>query len=210
MEQPLFISTDERKDVAGSIRHVLRCMEFVRDDQQAWKWLYLAMHSALQGACICHLTTTAAPVGAVEKQNAKEWLHYFEESRNNPDLQPPATRLMSLPDLLKAVRKPNSSGGPSKRVSIQINDEELRWLSRLHKVVRNQFTHFEPSGFTIDVSGMPQVGKVTARIIKDIVNAGWAFRHFLPDETETMRQDLETLREASWMDRLDLEGPAKP
>lgn len=102
----LWVRTDEAEDVAGSIRHALICMNLVKDDDQAWKWAILALHGALQGACVCHLTTTAQPVGAVTPKNAVEWFTYFEETRENQQLEPPMTRLMNMPDLLKAVRKP--------------------------------------------------------------------------------------------------------
>jgi len=58
-----WIRTDEAEDVAGSMRHAIRAGRLVAEDSQAWKWVVLAVHSALQGACVCHLTETAAPLG---------------------------------------------------------------------------------------------------------------------------------------------------
>jgi len=37
MTNERYIQTDEAEDVAGSIRHVLRCADFVNEDPQAWK-----------------------------------------------------------------------------------------------------------------------------------------------------------------------------
>lgn len=173
----LWIQTDEDEDVAASVRHALRTSSFVNDDSQAWKWVALSLHSALQGACICHLVTTASPVGAVTKKNAGEWLAYFEDTRTNPEAKSPKTHLMSLPDLLKAIRKPDSSGDGSNTPGVVLSDSELAWLKRFHDDVRNQFTHFEPMGWSIEVSGIPGLAKLVARLIEDIANAGWAFRH---------------------------------
>ena len=67
----------------------------------------LALHSALQGACVCHLVTRASPIGVVTARDAEQWMKCFgEESRNDPGARAPATYIMTLPDLLKAVRKP--------------------------------------------------------------------------------------------------------
>jgi hypothetical protein len=74
MAEETWIRTDEAEDVAGSLRHALHAATLVNADPQAWKWVALALHSGLQGACVCHLTTTAAPVGAVAERNAGEWL----------------------------------------------------------------------------------------------------------------------------------------
>lgn len=193
-----WIETDEVEDVAGSIRHVILTARFIREDALAWKWVVIALHSALQGACVCHLTTTAAPVGAVKKRNAGEWLAYFEESRTNPNADPPKTQLMALPDLLAAVRKPHSAGDRSNAAGVAISDSEMGWLRRFHDSIRNQFVHFAPMGWSIDVSGIPEIAKLIARIITDILQIGWAFRHLDLARREEMQRSLHTLTKIEW------------
>jgi hypothetical protein len=194
-----WIRTDEAEDVAGSIRHALRCAGEVAEDPQAWKWVALALHSALQGACVCHLTTSFAPVGAVTPRNAAEWISFNEESRTDPAAEPPRTQLMGLPDLLKAVRKANSAGDRSNAVGIAIADAELVWLRRFHDTVRNQFVHFEPMGWSLEVSGIPQIGALVARIIRDILDVGYGFRHQDRTWREELAADLARLSSAGWI-----------
>lgn len=173
----VWVHIDEAEDVAASVRHAIRSREFTKDDPQAWKWVALALHSALQGACVCHLVTTAAPVGAVTKQNAKEWLEFFEASRLDAGAKPPKTFLMTLPELLKTIRKSQSAGDRSNSSGVEISDQELQWLCRFHEEVRNQFAHFEPSGWSLEVSGIPELSKLIGRIIQSVLDLGWAFRH---------------------------------
>jgi hypothetical protein len=187
------VDTNEAQDVAGSIRHALRCWEFVAEDAQAWKWIILALHSALQGACVCHLVTTEAPISAVTKKNACEWKNYFEESRTNSPAKPPTTQLMALPELLKAVRKPNSAGDTSSDNQVSIDDTELCWLIGIHKEFRNQFVHFRPMGWHFDVSGIPKLAHLVARIIHDILDCLWAFRHLGEELRDLLIEDLEQL-----------------
>lgn len=193
-----WIRTDEIEDVAGSIRHVIRTAQFVGEDPQAWKWVALALHSALQGACVCHLTTTATPVGAVIKCNAREWLAYFEDARSNPNAKPPKTRLMGLPDLLTAVRKPHSAGDRSNAVGVAISESELNRLRRFHSDIRNQFVHFEPMGWSIEVSGIPEIAKLIARIIREIFGIGWAFRHQDIAQRNEMQRSIQALAVIEW------------
>jgi hypothetical protein len=193
-----WIRTDEADDVAGSIRHAIRVAQFVGEDPLAWKWVVMALHSALQGACVCHLTTTAAPVGAVTNRNADEWLVYFEDSRTDPNAKPPKTHLMGLPDLLTAVGKPHSAGDRSNAAGVAISESELRWLRRFHKDIRNQFVHFEPMGWSIEVSGIPEIAKLVARIIGEILRIGWAFRHQDLAQREEMERSLQTLALIEW------------
>lgn len=194
----IWIRTDEAEDVAGSIRQIVRMVNYVGDDAQAWKWAVIALHSALQGACVCHLTTTAVPLGAVKKENADEWSTYFNESRTNPDAKVPETRLMNLPDLLKAIRKPHSAGNGDAPSGIGINSSELNWMRRFHKNIRNQFTHFEPMSWAVEVSGVPETAKLAARIIKEILEVGWAFRHLPLVQREEMMQNLDLLEKLDW------------
>jgi len=189
-----WIRTDEAEDVAGSMRHALRCKEFLAVDDQAWKWFALALHSALQGACVCHLVTTASPVGAVTKRNAAEWLVYFEESRDNPELPNPHTYLMNFPELLKAIRKPQSAGDRSNQQGVALEDRELEWLARFNDQIRNQFVHFEPRGWSIEVPGMPNLAKLIVRLISDIALQGWAFRHQDADWFKDFEISLSNLR----------------
>jgi hypothetical protein len=188
-----WVETDEAEDVAGSVRHVLRCWPLAAEDPQAFKWAALALHAALQGACVCHLTTTFAPVGAVTERNAAEWLAWSERSRSDPDAKPPATYLMMLPDLLKAVRKPDTIGGGSPSPGVTIGDGELNWLLRFHEGLRNHLVHFSPQGWSIEISGLPGLAELSARIIADVLEAGWAFRHKDPSWRLALKTDLEAL-----------------
>ena len=86
------LRTDEREDVAGSLRHTLASYKLLEDDPQAWKWVFLALYTALSGACVCHLTTTSG-LGALSDNSAKELSDYFERSRAEPGILYPATRL---------------------------------------------------------------------------------------------------------------------
>ncbi len=191
-----WLRTDETNDVAGSIRHALRCGAFVADDPQAWKWIARSLHSALQGACVSHLTTTAAPFGAVTERNAAKWLEYLESGGQGV---PPKTYLMALPDLLKAVRRPGAAGGPSNDAQIALSDRELEWLSGFHKTVRDQFVHFEPMGWCLEVSGIGDIGALVARIVGEILDAGWAFRHQEDEWRGALANDLARLGSAGWL-----------
>lgn len=192
-ESGTWIETDEAEDVAASVRHALRSLTMVADDPQAWKWVALALHSALQGACVCHLVTSATPIGVVTERNAGEWLAHFEDSRTDPEAKPPRTQLMPLPGLLKAIRKPRSAGDRINEAAVPLSNAELAWLSRFHRTIRNQFVHFAPMGWSTEVSGVPEIGRLAARVITDIAEIGYAFRHKDRAWHGALAQDLAVL-----------------
>ncbi len=192
-DESVWLIMDEASDVAGSLRHAVTSFHLLETDAYAFKWAFLALHSALQGACVCHLTTTAAPVGAVSAKNAGEWLEYFEAGRTGKAVKPPKTYILELPLLLKKVRKHNSSGNGPIHADIKISDIELDWLKRLHVEVRNQLTHFEPMGWSIDIGGLKEFARVSSRIVSAILDAGWAFRHLDPEQCIDMEKNLAKL-----------------
>lgn len=193
-----WVRTSETEDVAGSLRHAIRAAQGVTDDPQEWKWVVISLHLALQGACVCHLTTTTVPVGAVTQRNAAEWLEYLERSSSDTNAKPPTTQLMGLPDLLKAVRKPHSAGDRSNDIGVMISDSELEWLVRFHREIRNQFAHFEPVGWSIEMSGIPEIAVLIARIIGEILDMSWGFRHATPQLRSDIRRSLRTLTSLDW------------
>nr|WP_310523455.1 hypothetical protein [Polymorphobacter sp.] len=120
---------------------------------------------------------TMAPIGAITKSNTVEWLEYSELSRQNPDAAAPKTFIADLPTLLKRVRKVNSAGDRSNDNGIAVSSIELAWLCRFHRDVRNQLTHFAPMGWSLEVSGVKSLTLIIVRIIREIDEVGWAFRH---------------------------------
>lgn len=189
----IWVRTDEVEDVAASVRQAVRGWAATAEDPQAWKWVMLALHSAIQGACVCHLLTTANPVGALTPRSTEEWMTYLEASREDESLSAPKrTELMGMPDLLKAVRKKDSAGDGTAP-SIAISDGEFNWLRKFHDEFRNQLVHFEPIGWSIEISGMPGLAKLAARIVADVQDAGWGFRHKNLAWQTALRAELEKL-----------------
>lgn len=158
-------------------------------DDHAWKWVALSLHSAVQGACVCHLVTTASPVGVLTKENTAEWLEFLE-ARGAADGKRPKTILADFRTLLKRVRRPNSGGDRSNTVGVQLNDGELNWLLKFHRDIRNEFTHFSSKGWSIEVSGLPDLTQLGIRLIRQMHEIGWAFRH---QENEWHAQFLSAL-----------------
>jgi hypothetical protein len=191
----VWLRTDESEDVAASIRHCIASLTLSQTDLHASKWVLLSLHSALHGACVCHLTTTFRPVGAVTKQNTLEWIKWSDDRRNNPALSPPTTKIANLPELLKRIRKPNSVGDGSNAEGISLSNSEYEWWNRIHSEIRNQFTHFGPMGWSIDLSGVPDLVQLTVRLIRNISAVGWAFRHTDADWKSELLANLASLDE---------------
>jgi hypothetical protein len=170
-----WLRTDEAKDVLSSLRHAIACLELAKTDKHANKWLILALLSALQGACVCHLTGTDLH-GALDERSTERLLEVDENRRKGLQNDLPKLKIAGLFELLKRVREPESAGDRSNEKGIEIRDPELVWLERISTEIRNQFVHFSPMVWSIELSGVPDLAGLVVRIIRDIRSVGWAFR----------------------------------
>jgi hypothetical protein len=170
-----WLQTDEAEDVLASLRHAEACFELAKSDKHANKWLILALHSALQSACVCHLTATDLR-GALDGRTEQLLYEADEKRRNGSPYKLPKLRIADLVELLQRVRKPHSAGDRSNDNGIPISESELDWLARIHREIRNRLVHFHPMRWSIELSGIPDLAGLVVRIIRDIQSCGWAFR----------------------------------
>ena len=191
-----WLSIDEATDVAASLRHLGHCLKLAQTDQSAWKWSIIAIHNALQGSMTCHLSGTAL-LGCLSKKSACEWLEWREKDRRGeigwieslPDefgipSRRPASKhdhaphqYMATPQVLfdrLHKEKLRAEGGCGAILSIAL---EQRKSFKLLNGLRNQFAHFTPMGWSIEISGLPRIFNDMLAVIRMISNDPWPFRH---------------------------------
>lgn len=151
---PPWHRTDEWLDVASSLDHLALSLSLVGEKPGEWKWAVLACHSALQGILVCVLSGSDG-LGCLDDKSTERVLKWMEESRANPDTKPPRERLAELPILVDRAYDlawmNEFGGGP-----IPFDEAVHDLLLKLHEL-RNDFTHFRPSLWSIQIGGLPDV-----------------------------------------------------
>ena len=79
-----YVRTDECQDVLASLEQCAFSLAQVRRSERAWKWVILSLHSALQGAMVCHLSGTEQ-LGALRGDDAKRWREWNNNSIQGGD-----------------------------------------------------------------------------------------------------------------------------
>jgi hypothetical protein len=181
---------DECKDVIYSHTECERALAAVPLDQGAWKWVIISLHSAIQGALVCHLTGTMG-IGACEKKFIKKVLQWHEKDRKRVRKVAyidelgiehtegisdyPRERLVEPSILLKRTTGEllmvESAGG-----IITFSDGQLSSFNKLDEL-RHALVHYKPSGNSFEMSGMPTIIADITSMVKLIADGGWAFRH---------------------------------
>ncbi len=111
-------------------------------DVFAWKWVIIALHGALYGFAIC------ACAGS------------------NPDYVAPVTKkgknkgerhLISLNKALELCQNPRWMRMFVHSKYLQLSEQQKESIKWLKDEFRNEFEHFSPKGWSIELHGMPQI-----------------------------------------------------
>ena len=188
---PEYVSTDEQRDVLASLEFCANSLQRTGESPAAWKWVVLSLHSALQGAMVCHLSG-GYQVGALRKKNAEAWLTWLQ-GRDYDKPAPKKMFLASAPDLLKRlVGEAHRYEGDCGEV-LEITDAQRESFKKLH-ALRNPFTHFPPRGWSIEIAYIREVGADALDLLELIASDPWPFRHLSDNEQERMDSTIAEIR----------------
>jgi len=126
-------------ELSNAIDNLEMCAQFVATlpHPVRWKWAILALHQALYGFAICAVKGTDDTSVLKPRKSSKEpkLISIWEALRRADDTQ---------------FLWPGSA-------PIQLTSPERKALERLFSEFRNGFEHFQPAGWSIEVSGMPSL-----------------------------------------------------
>lgn len=183
------MTTSEFDDVYSSLReteHQLRRIQKV--STEAWKWATIALASACHGALVCNLSGTMQ-IGALTKCHAEQTIASFE---TNSGLEPPKAPKLAKPrELLKRARREDlrfERAGPA----LSVSSDQIRSFARLSHF-RNQFLHFEPMGWSIEVSLLIATFSDILQIIDQVIDDGWSLRHLEEKKSDELKRVVHAL-----------------
>ena len=167
----MWIRFTERSDVLSSLRQLNRSLKDAETETGSWKWVLLALFSALHGAAVCNLSGTAQ-IGALSEKSAKQTYEALKSGKpsgkHKERLADPSTLICRITTADERIEE----AGPIISMS-------KSQMSSFHLLlgIRNQFSHYTPILWSIEKAGLPQMGLDLLSVIKDIFQDGWSFRH---------------------------------
>lgn len=135
---------DEREDVLASTDLLAIVALKLRKQPSHWKWMIIAAHNALQGALVCAIKDTSA-TNILDNKSETKMLGYLETLEGDM----PQERLADFIELLEKYRNKYPCHG--------ITPEQLKNIHGLHKQFRNNFAHFVPKGWLIEIAMLPAI-----------------------------------------------------
>ena len=178
--------TDEQRFALATAQFARQCFVSLRTDREQLPWTIIALHGATQAAMIAHLTGTAG-LGALSKTSAIELLSALNGEGAYPDSLHVAPFLQLVRRLRSAKNQIEVAGAP-----VELTGAELRSLKLLN-ALRNDFIHFSPRGWSLEISGLPVLGQACVTIMRGVCHGGWLI-HLEPTEVEEYAATIEEIR----------------
>ena len=173
-----WLRTEEALEAVISLEMLCEHLPRVIDEPHYWKWVIIALHNALQGFMVLALKGNNG-LNVLTKECEKEWIAAFERG----DEVLPERKLDNFLNLYKKIKSGRktyeehmSTGGllhrkPTDRMLMYTVSKPFmphgtlgQSVKMLHEL-RNEFIHFLPKGWSLEVSGLPQVVKDCVTII---------------------------------------------
>lgn len=145
----VFLSTDEAEEAVSALEMVGECLSGAQSDLYQWKWAIIALHNAAQGFMVLSLRGSNG-VDVLTKKAAAAWAEAVAAGRPVPGDR--LDTYLNLYSKTKGKRMLKFVG--SKRFAPRAGqDDSVRTLNSL----RNEFIHFLPKSWSIEVTGLPEL-----------------------------------------------------
>lgn len=145
-----WLRTDESQQAILALQIVGEHLPRVTEDPHHWCWVIVALHNCLQGFMVLALRGSNG-LNVLTDKCAKEWMEAYERG----DTAFPESRLASLLTLYKRIKsdrmriythsRPFEPTGTQEQSVKTLNDR------------RNEVIHFAPKGWSLEVTGLPQI-----------------------------------------------------
>lgn len=164
----MYLRTDEESEAAASLAMAARMSSEVASDLYNWRWVVLSLHNAVQGFMVLSLRHGNGLM-ALSPRCYAAWMEAHESGGEYP-----ADELDTYLNLYKKVKNKSTGavGGNKPFIPQGSQGRSIRKLNSL----RNDFIHFTPKGWGLEVSGFPQIGIDCLSLISFM---GWETQNIL-------------------------------
>jgi hypothetical protein len=172
---------DEREDVLASTDLLAIAAPKLRKQPSFWKWMIIAAHNGLQGALVCAIQDTSA-TNILDEKSGTKMLKYLETLEGDM----PQERLADFTALLDKYQ--------SKYPDPGITPEQLANIHGLHKQFRNNFAHFVPKGWWIEIAMLPAIIGTALDLIEAAMQQHQVVIHVSGNQKRRLERNLAATR----------------
>lgn len=153
----MYLRTDEEFETANAMQMAAQFASGLPTDLHLWRWVIIALHNAAQGAMVLSLRHGNGLL-ALTDESYTAWMAAYDKG----EMQPPE-KLERYLNLYKKVKHKEwgQIGGNKRFVPEGTEGGDIKRLNSL----RNEFIHFTPKGWSLEINGLPRIALAVARLI---------------------------------------------
>ena len=175
----LYARFDEIDNVLASLDLLATLAPLVkrRRSRSYWKWIIVGAHDAVQGAVVCAIADTTG-TNVLSKKSGKTVLKWLEDTSK----EFPGEYMADFETLLK-------------RALIELPPKDAKDIRKLHSL-RNDFAHFTPKGWSIELAGLPRIIEAALRLVERLMQSDRIQYRMTGNKTRRVRDNLKAVRTA--------------
>jgi len=163
MRKPIWLRTDELTESVKALEAFYSNIRRVNGDPYYWKWAVIALHNAVQGFMVCALRGSNN-LAVLTPESAKEWMDAYRVGKPYPEER--------LDDFLNLYKKIKGHYMHQYAHSGRfVPKGQQGWSIKKLNSFRNEFIHFVPRGWSIEVGGFPKICADSLDIVEFLVNS---------------------------------------
>lgn len=156
---------DTESNVLDNLEKMAMFLSRVRENPEDWKWVVISCFSALYSYAI-QVAKGTDDLSVLEGKEGKQ-------------------RLISFQKALEYCEVPIGARG-----ALELTEEEKTSIEKIQKVFRNNFEHFNPGSWSIEISGFPQHVLNALSVIRRLAVDHNFYTHLDEAQRERLHQAL--------------------
>ncbi len=154
----------------NALDYLEKAAYFIREtehDRKAWKWVVLALHGALYGFAICACQGTNYENVLVRKKGYE--------------------KLISFDKALAMCQDHSWMHMLIDSQALVLSESQKDSIRKLKKELRNKMEHYVPSGWSIEIHGMPQIAIDILDVIRFLAIETHTYIHLNQAQTKKVK-----------------------
>lgn len=176
-----WLRTDEKENAVDSLEMTAEFLINLKNTNRSslWKWISISLFNALYGFCIC----------AIQGTNSDRVKEFDKKKGQFKD------KLISFQEALKRTQDNGWMRQYTHSRALTLTCEQQKSINMLRKGVRNNFEHFIPTGWSIEISGMPKIVSDLVDVIEFLAfSSGNPLWNMELDHERRIRSAIDTIR----------------
>jgi len=149
-------------------------IQLANEKKIAWKWVILCLHGALYGFAVC----------AAQGTNPSRLIEVVKNGKNKG-----REKLFSFNKVLEKCQDPNWMLITGISKYLQLTDSQKKSIRRLKDVFRNNFEHYIPTSWYIELHEFPLITIDVLKVIKFLALEAGNYTHL----TKTQKRRIKSV-----------------